>query len=86
MKRQTLDPEVHALWEEPLERAEFERRVALALAEDEEIQRLGELIDWFSRRYPTAKERLAYARRKYEEWTRTPVAITPPKPPASDPE
>jgi len=80
MKRQALDAEVKALWEAPLERAEFERRVAIALAEDEEIARLGELIDWFSRRYPTAKERLAYARHKYAEWTRTPIAIEPGEP------
>jgi hypothetical protein len=69
-RRQKLAPEVEAIWEERLSPEEFTRRVDAALAETEEIAEQVELIRWFSRRYPTAKERLAYARRKYAEWTR----------------
>ncbi len=58
------------LWERPLEPAEFERRVALALAETGELAELAELATWFKRRYPTASERLAYARRKHAQLTR----------------
>lgn len=32
---------------------------------DEDYQRIGELAGWFLRRYPTARERLAYVRRAY---------------------
>jgi hypothetical protein len=77
MKRQELSPEAAAIWEAPLPPEEFERRLAAALAEKEEIERLGELIDWFSRRYPTGHERSAYVRRKYAEWTRAPERIAP---------
>ena len=68
--RQKLAPEIEAIWEERLSPEEFTRRVDAALAESEEIAEQVNLIRWFSRRYPTAKERLAYARRKYAEWTR----------------
>ena len=33
-----------------------------------------DLVRWFTGRYPTAKERFAYVRRKYAEWTRNPPA------------
>jgi hypothetical protein len=46
------------------------RRLAAALAEKEEIERARELIAWFMRRYPTAGERLAYARARYAAWKR----------------
>ena len=68
--RQKLAPEIEAIWEARLSPEEFTRRVDAALAESEEIAEQVNLIRWFSRRYPTAKERLAYARRKYAEWTR----------------
>lgn len=67
----------HRVWETPLEPEEFERRLALALAESDEIERARELIAWFKRRYPTAGQRLAYARRKYAEWTSPPRSRTP---------
>ena len=70
MKRQELSPEVRALWEEPLPREEFERRVRASLADEQSIADNIELIDWFVRRYPTAEARLAYARRKYQEAVR----------------
>lgn len=69
-ERQKLAPEIEAIWEARLSPEELARRVDAALAEKEEIERQIELIDWFLRRYPTAKDRLAYARRKYAEWTR----------------
>jgi hypothetical protein len=51
---------------------EFERRVQRALGEEDEIANIRELIVWFRRRYPTARDRLAYVRRKHAEWTRRP--------------
>ena len=76
MTRLAVSEEGHRVWETALEPEEFERRLALALAEDEEIERARELIAWFKRRYPTAGQRLAYARRKYAEWTTPPRGRT----------
>jgi hypothetical protein len=36
-----------------------------------ELEGIWESIDWFTRRYPTVLERLAYARRAYERWKRS---------------
>lgn len=65
MKNQ-LKAEISRIWEEPLPKEEFERLLALARAELEgpEGENLHSLITWFSRRYPTALDRLRYARRK----------------------
>lgn len=64
------DPELTDLAEERLPPEEFARRLALAVAEldGEEGIRLGELLDWFTRRYPTPEARLRYHRRKLREW------------------
>lgn len=70
MKRQQLPAEVEALWERPLPADEFERRLQESRADVESLAESEELIRWFSRRYPTARERMAYVRRKYAEWTR----------------
>ncbi len=61
-----------AAWLTPLEPTEFRRRLEAALAElhGPERENLVSLIRWFSRRYPTAGERLRYARRKHDEWRR----------------
>jgi hypothetical protein len=59
---------------------EFERRLSRALADRATMNELVDLIAWFSRRYPTARDRLAYARRRYAEWTRTPERIAPAEP------
>jgi hypothetical protein len=69
---QKLAPGVEALYLEPLPVEEFERRVRASLEELEgpELENLQELLGWFQRRYPTAKERLAYARRAYARWVR----------------
>jgi hypothetical protein len=47
---------------------EFNRRVAAF--PPEEAEEALELIHWFLRRYPTPKERLDFARRTFEQWTR----------------
>jgi hypothetical protein len=67
-----ISKEAETVWLQPLAPAEFDRRVALALAEldGDEFENLSALISWFRRRYLTPRERLAYARRRYESWTR----------------
>ena len=72
MRAQELSPEVEASYLQPLPAEEFERRVRASLEELEgpELENLQQLIGWFRRRYPTAKERLAYARRAYTRWVR----------------
>ena len=69
MRRSPLSPEAQAIYETPLPPEEFERRLAAALADEEQMQANLELCRWFMRRYPTAAERLEYARRKYAEWS-----------------
>lgn len=59
-----------ALAEEPLTLDEWRRRAAMPLTDDERGRTL-ELVRWFRRRYPTAADRLAYARRAYKRWTRS---------------
>jgi hypothetical protein len=73
MKRQQLAPEIVEMYETPLTLEEFERRTAVRPTE-EEVAELMDLIRWFTGRYPTAKDRFAYANRKYAEWTRNPPA------------
>lgn len=57
------------VYDEPLPPEEFERRLARALEslDGPEGEDMLSLVRWFQRRYPTPLERLAYARRKYEE-------------------
>jgi hypothetical protein len=69
VRRSYLAPEIAALAEAPLSPEEFDRRLALPLGEQEATD-LAELLRWFTHRYPTPKARLAYARRKFAEWTR----------------
>jgi hypothetical protein len=70
--REPLSPEAEAAWLRPISPEEFERRLVEALREldGEEGENLEGLLTWFQRRYPTAKERLAYSRRRYEAWVR----------------
>jgi len=72
VRKQPLAPDIEAIWEAPLLPEEFNRRVAQAIGEldGEEGDNIAALIDWFQRRYPTARDRLRYARRKYAELTR----------------
>ena len=69
--------EVEARWRELHEREltpeEFDRRVQLALSDEDEIQERAALVAWFMRRYPTPRERLAYARRKYRQLVESPL-------------
>jgi hypothetical protein len=60
---------VRAFAERRLTPEEFQAWVDAPMsdAEREEIQAQ---IAWFKRRYPTARERLAYARRMYAQWVR----------------
>jgi hypothetical protein len=48
---------------------EFLRRLRAPIS-DSERSEMQDLVRWFSRRYPTPKARLDYARRKYAEWTK----------------
>jgi hypothetical protein len=73
MPRDYIAPELASLVEESLPVSEFDRRLA-APEDPSEAAEMRDLIRWFMRRYPTPKERLAYARRKFAEWTR-PVTI-----------
>lgn len=59
-----------AIAEKPLSLEEWRRRATIPLTEEEREHTL-ELVRWFRRRYPTAADRLAYARRAYARWTRS---------------
>jgi hypothetical protein len=77
VSRRPLSPEAQAIYETPLSPEEFAARLGAALADEEQMQANLELCRWFLRRYPTAAERLAYARRKYAEAT-VPMVDAPP--------
>lgn len=74
MSRSYIAPEIADAIEASLPVDEFNQRVANFTA-DEAAEAL-ELIRWFMRRYPTPKERLDFARRTFEQWTR-PAQIVP---------
>lgn len=61
---------VRALAERQLTVEEFNAYLNTPMSEDE-LQGILESVAWFTRRYPTAGERLAAARRAYERWTRS---------------
>jgi hypothetical protein len=69
----TPSPETRARIREGAERRlspeEIEAYLSTTVSDDER-ERMAELITWFRRRYPTAKERLAWCRRAYARWTR----------------
>lgn len=78
MSREYASPELANLIAARLSPDEFDRRVRAPLTEAE-VQDIAELVGWFSRRYPTAKERFAYARRKlrqYQKGQGTPPSTT----------
>jgi hypothetical protein len=64
-----LPPEVAALVDAPRPVEEFLARVRAPLSEDEIATTL-EVVAWFTRRYPTVRERLEYVRRAYARWSR----------------
>ncbi len=74
MSTRYIAPELAEQVEASLPVDEFDRRVRAFTAEEAE-EALG-LIRWFMRRYPTPKERLDFARRTFEQWTR-PTRIVP---------
>jgi hypothetical protein len=76
MPRNYIAPALASLVEEPLPVDEFDRRVSAPL-DTIEAAEIRDLIRWFTRRYPTPKERLAYARRKFSEWTRPTRIVRP---------
>jgi hypothetical protein len=78
VKRPQLAPEIAARCETPPGPEQCARRLAVPPSE-EDVARTGELVRWFCRRYPTAKERFAFIRRKYAEWTRNPPAPVEPR-------
>lgn len=67
MTRIATHPKAIELLERELTPEEFDARVRRSLADEERARELGDLIAWFTRRYPTAEERLAYVRRKYRD-------------------
>jgi hypothetical protein len=58
-----MSPEKRFSYEDPMPIAEF-TRLADEVPPDEALDEMVELIRWFRRRYPTVKERFAYATRK----------------------
>jgi hypothetical protein len=70
-----LAPEVAGQVDRALPADEFDRRVSAPLTE-EELAATEALVRWFTRRYPSVRERLDYARRAWRRWTR-PVRIVP---------
>lgn len=68
------DPEavarVRALADRRLSADEFAAYVDAPWTSGELEEKLA-LIRWFQRRYPTPGLRLAYARRKYQEWSQS---------------
>ena len=73
MKRQELAPAIAAEIERPLTLEEYARWRAVPRTAEETEETLA-LARWFLGRYPTARERFAYVRRKYAEWTKNPPA------------
>lgn len=77
--RSYLHPAGAKLDEEVLSPEEWARLEAIPIDAEERAE-IRELIRWFTKRYPTAKERLAYARRKFAEVARRPRSIRPAEP------
>ena len=58
-----------AFYERRLDPAEVAAWLAKPIS-GEEIANVAATVQWFTRRYPTARDRLAYARRAYARWVR----------------
>ena len=67
MSREHASPDLANLIAARLSPEEFDRRASAPLT-DAEAEEIAELVSWFLRRYPSAKERLAYARRKLRQY------------------
>ena len=59
------------IWERELSPEEFERWVQDTLADADDMENVRSLIAWFTRRYPTPFDRLAYVRRKVRSLRKT---------------
>ena len=81
--------DVEARWRELDEQAltpeEFDRQVQRALSDQDELEERAALVAWFMRRYPTPRERLAYARRKYRQLVESPLRAEPGAPHRGEP-
>ena len=73
-RRDALPGPVIDLLERRLSPEEFARLSAVPITDVERHTTL-ELVAWFTRRYPTPLERLAYVRRARARWLRTPRAV-----------
>lgn len=65
--REYASPEIANLIAARVPPEEFDRRAQAPLSEAE-AREIAELVGWFTRKYPTAQERLAYARRKMRQY------------------
>ncbi len=68
MSRELASPDIANLVAARLSPEEFDRRARAPLT-DAEMEDVAALVGWFTRRYPTAKDRLDYARRKVHAYT-----------------
>ena len=59
--------EIRVLSERVLSPKEFAALEAIPISDEERAEKLA-LIAWFTRRYPTPRERLAYIRRAHAQW------------------
>lgn len=70
--RSYIAPEIADLVEQELPLDEFLRRINAPLSA-EEVEEVERLCSWFTRRYPTVIERMAYVTRSFRAWTRPPI-------------
>jgi len=56
-------------YERPMSADEVKRWLARPIPADE-AEAVADLVRWFTRRYPTGQERLAYVRRAFARWSR----------------
>lgn len=73
MTRHDVETRWRELDERELTPAEFDVLVQRALSDEAELEERAALVAWFTRRYPTPRERLAYARRKYRQLVESPL-------------
>jgi hypothetical protein len=77
VSRPSLPPAVAVLIDAPRPVEEFLARVRAPVS-DEELAATRELVAWFTRRYPTVRERLDYVRRAHARWRGAPRGSTGP--------
>jgi hypothetical protein len=72
----TTADRLRALVDRPVSIAELREALDTPLSPAER-EAVAELVGWFTRRYPTGAERLAYIRRAYRRWQATRVVADP---------